>query len=433
MKKTLVVALIFLTSPIFNLVHAQDYTPESLLVTLFTDGKALIEYRLSTDVTVPTITVPMFGSTFEQLTVVDEGNSLLDNRVEDGSLVIDTFGASGVFITYTTSDLVSKSGRLWTFVMNASIDASVRLPSDSVIIGLNQIPNSIKTSDNQYVLIMPAGSTEISYVIGSLGTKEHANLAISTAERAITDYESKGIVVNDAKSKLDEAKKAFGEGKYADAERLANEAKSIADSINDSAGNASKVLSEAGKTIGESRDKGFDVTDAEQLHTQAEEEYANGNYDEALNLAELAKTAALDTRNVQSGFDQMSIIAIVAASAAGAAGAAAYMRSRKKTSMESMLVSEPVVKEKRIIDINKIFTEKPYLRDDDKEAINYIAEKGGEVFESEIRERFNLPKTTVWRLVKRLEREEIVEVKKAGGQNLIRIREEFTRPDQNGV
>jgi uncharacterized membrane protein len=432
MKRALVVALIFATLPIFNLAYAQDYAPESLLVTLFTDGKALIEYRLSADVTVPTITVPMFGSTFEQLTVVDEGNSLLDNRVENSSLIIDTFGASSVFITYTTSDLVSKTGRLWTFVMDAPIDTSIRLPSDSVIIGLNQIPNSIKTSDNQYVLIMPAGSTEISYVIGSLGTKEHANLAISTAERAITDYESKGIVVNDAKNKLDEAKKAFDEGKYADAERLANEAKSTADSINDSAENASKVLSEAGKTIGESRDKGFDVTNAEQLHTQAEEEYANGNYDKALNLAESAKTAALDAKNVQSGFDQMSIIAVVAASAAGAAGAAAYMRSRKKASMESML-SEPVVKEKRIININKIFTEKPYLRDDDKEAINYIAEKGGEAFESEIRERFNLPKTTVWRLVKRLEREEIVEVKKPGGQNLIRIREEFTRSDQNVV
>jgi uncharacterized membrane protein len=39
----------------------------------------------------------------------------------------------------------------------------------------------------------------------------------------------------------------------------------------------------------------------------------------------------------------------------------------------------------------------------------------------------------VWRLVKRLEREDLVEVKKAGGQNLIRIREEFTRSDQNSA
>jgi len=66
-------------------------------------------------------------------------------------------------------------------------------------------------------------------------------------------------------------------------------------------------------------------------------------------------------------------------------------------------------------------------------SINFIAEKGGEAFESEIRDRFDLPKTTVWRLVKRLAREELVEIKKAGGQNLIRIREEFTKTEQNSA
>jgi uncharacterized membrane protein len=52
----------------------------------------------------------------------------------------------------------------------------------------------------------------------------------------------------------------------------------------------------------------------------------------------------------------------------------------------------------------------------------YLAEKDGAAFESELRNKFLLPKTTIWRLVKRLEREGLIEIRKAGGQNLIKLR-----------
>jgi len=422
----------------FNLAHAQDYTPESLLVTIFADGKTQVEYRLSTEETVPTLTVPLFGSVFEQLLVVDEDNLLVDNRVQDGYLIVDTFGTSSIFITYTTPDLVNKVGRLWTFIIDAPIDSSIRLPKDSVIIGLNKIPDSMRLSEDQYVLIMPRGHNEISYVIGALGTKEHAAVAISEAEKVVSEQRNKGIVVSGAESKLNEAKQAFDNGKYADAEILANDAKTIANNASHNASLASNALSEAEVAIKGGEDQGIDVSSAKQLFSQAGQEYVNGNYDRALSLAQQAKTVALDARAIPiDSFDPTYIVVgVIAASAAGVAGAAVYMRSRKRIVIEktaSGIPTELVVKERRIIDLNKIFTEKPYLRDDDKDTINFIAEKGGEAFESEIRDKFDLPKTTVWRLVKRLEREDLVEVKKAGGQNLIRIREEFTRTDQNSA
>lgn len=439
--KTLYVALsVVVIMSTFNVVHAQNYTPESLLITLFSDGKAYVEYRLNTDVTVPTITVPLFGTVYEQLIVVDEDNLIIDSRVQNNNLVVDTLGASSIFITYTTPDLVNKTGRLWTFMLDAPVDTSIRLPSDSVIIGLNQIPNSIRLSENQYILIMPRNSIEISYVIGAIGTREHATVAISEAERTINEHRGRGIVVTAAENKLMEARSAFETGRYADAEILANDARTIANNASRNASLASTALTEAEAAIRESNDQGFDVSNAQQLFNQAGQEYANGNYEVALNLAQQARTAAIDARSVVSpeipSDFTFIIAAVIGASAAGAAGAVIYMRSKKKIAMERpspVVAAEPVVKERRVIDLNKIFTEKPYLRDDDKETISYIAEKGGEAFESEIRERFNLPKTTVWRLVKRLEREDLVEVKKAGGQNLIRIKQEFTRPDQDSA
>ena len=62
--------------------------------------------------------------------------------------------------------------------------------------------------------------------------------------------------------------------------------------------------------------------------------------------------------------------------------------------------------------------------------LKYIAEKGGVAYETEIREKFNMPKSTMWRLVRRLARDGLVEVKKTGGQNLIRIKE-FDTKDQD--
>ena len=41
-----------------------------------------------------------------------------------------------------------------------------------------------------------------------------------------------------------------------------------------------------------------------------------------------------------------------------------------------------------------------------------------------------MPKSTMWRLVRRLARDGLVEVKKTGGQNLIRIKE-FDTKDQD--
>ena len=72
--------------------------------------------------------------------------------------------------------------------------------------------------------------------------------------------------------------------------------------------------------------------------------------------------------------------------------------------------------------VGNILVEKPHLRPEDQEVLKFLAEKEGAAFESEIRSKFELPKTTIWRLVKRLEREELVEIRKAGGQNLIKLR-----------
>jgi uncharacterized membrane protein len=73
--------------------------------------------------------------------------------------------------------------------------------------------------------------------------------------------------------------------------------------------------------------------------------------------------------------------------------------------------------------VTKFIEEKPQLKLEDQQVLRFLAQNQGAAFESEIRNHFQeLPKTTIWRLIKRLEREDCIEIRKAAGQNLIKLR-----------
>ncbi len=54
--------------------------------------------------------------------------------------------------------------------------------------------------------------------------------------------------------------------------------------------------------------------------------------------------------------------------------------------------------------------------------MKFISDNGGQAFESELRKKFLQPRTTMWRAVKRLERNGIIEIEKKDLQNLVKLR-----------
>ena len=54
--------------------------------------------------------------------------------------------------------------------------------------------------------------------------------------------------------------------------------------------------------------------------------------------------------------------------------------------------------------------------------MKFIFNNDGEAFESELRKKFLQPRTTMWRAVKRLEREGVIEIEKKDLQNLVKLR-----------
>ena len=80
-------------------------------------------------------------------------------------------------------------------------------------------------------------------------------------------------------------------------------------------------------------------------------------------------------------------------------------------------------KKKRKLNIKKIFKDYPQLSKEDKAVVQFLAKNDDRAFEAEIRETFpDLPRTSLWRLVRRLERMEIVEIKKIGLENQVKLK-----------
>ena len=81
------------------------------------------------------------------------------------------------------------------------------------------------------------------------------------------------------------------------------------------------------------------------------------------------------------------------------------------------------VRRKRRVNVKNILSRNPTLMREDKEVIEFLAQNDGKAFEAEIRVKFpDVPRTSLWRLVRRLEGLEIVEVKKIGLENQVKLK-----------
>ena len=75
------------------------------------------------------------------------------------------------------------------------------------------------------------------------------------------------------------------------------------------------------------------------------------------------------------------------------------------------------------VDLDAVFRDKPRLRTDDKAILRYVQESGG-AFITEVRERFDMPKSSAWRMVKRLEEEGLLEVSTVGRETYLQLKDQ---------
>jgi hypothetical protein len=349
-----------------------------------------------------------------------------------------------------------------------------------------EFPESVRRMGDQELLSFQPGNIEIKYVIGFLGTQDQSNASIESAGLAIKDAKNRhpGIILDEAEKQLKQAIIAKNSEIYLEAERFATDANDLALAIAREYSDVRTTIMNTNNQIKKAAASGEDITLSKILLSQSNSEFSRGQYIEAKRSADNA-VVNIGKKTGLSGFMPIIIIIMVVTVLAVAVWYVFFVKKRKNISISSLrqkwpklkaksdlslidnsqlhgsnteikgqnaksddqgstsdsatqsplgsysasssknsLPSSPAYTDQKILSdfITKILMQRPYLRLEDQQVLKYLEEKEGAAFESEIRNKFQLPKTTIWRLVKRLEREDLVEVRKTAGQNLIKLR-----------
>ena len=277
---------------------------KTLDFTIYPDGSTHVFYELDVDPLELEIIVELFGEMIENITIIDEDGFLLSSEINHNSAVIETFGASRVSIDYDTQDLVSKTGKIWSFSVDAPIQYSLLTPQDSVIIEMGNFPLTMQVDNEQSYLTFPPGKTNISYYISTLAS---AQFTQSIPEDGVIDN---------------------------------------------------------------------------------------------------------------------SLFLYVGGIVSAAVIAAIVIKKRKSSRIPepAVTIQKDEQSKPQSLDPDTIFKIKQDLREDDKEIINFLSANGGQAYESELRKKFLQPRTTMWRAVKRLERQGIIEIEKKDLQNIVKLK-----------
>ena len=360
-----VVFICLLLSPLAQSASEVDYNIEATELTVYRDGMIHVTQLLVVNETLPAISVQLLTPLAENVVVVDENQTVLEYTTEGSDMTIFSLGARSVTAEYDTVALTAKDAGVWTLLLQTPYDLRVNLPLESTIVYLSEMPTSIDTEDGIIALSLYPAAWEISYVLPILGPAvfKVSDLTIHPTEVEVGNEVAIVVVVTNI---------GDGEGIYAATLQI-NQVEVDTEMVSLAPGAATTVE--------------FRVTYAEA-----------GTYD-------------VEIGGLGDEFKVLSppLIPSLLYPLMGIAAA--------------LIVGGWLVWRRRAPSAEKILKKHLSLRPEDKAVIRFLAEKGGHAFESEIRDKFpDLPRTSLWRLVRRLQRMDIVSVDKIGRQNQIRLK-----------
>jgi len=424
--QVLLVMIILLFIP--PVAFAQDdVTPTSLEVKVYPDGSTLVTYVVESDPTKVRVEVDLFSDNFNNLIIRDEDSIPLASSITDTGLEIDSIGALELIIVYTTSDLTTKDGPIWDLNITSPVSTMVILPQGAAIFDLGNIPTDLGFIDGSQYVELPAGEIYVSFILAMPNLSAEAQTAINDAENYLTSLEAQNYMLIDAQSELTQAIQLFETDQYIDAKNMANQAVDTADETVDNANAAAVEIALAESTIASAQEDGRTdgLAQAEDTLSSAETYYDQGLYVEAETSAKQASQLAL-LADEPTGGNTMLYLGIVVIVAVAGGGYYYMQKMRPKDAPTSQPTPVPEI-EAKTVDLEKIFAINDDLRLEDREVIKFLAENHGEAFATEIRDRFDMPRSSAWRLIRRLVSNEIVEEVKVGNQSLVRISKRYLK------
>ena len=151
MKRVLLALLLFIP-----LVNAQ-----SIGITPYGDGYATVEIEVPVDDYATQVTVPLLGSHYGDVFVTDVNGTPLEYSIEGNEITITVQNSQIVKITYSTPDLMSKEGLVWTLSLKSEAPVDVILPEEASLVDMSESP--LEVEENK--ITMPAGEVQISFIL----------------------------------------------------------------------------------------------------------------------------------------------------------------------------------------------------------------------------------------------------------------------------
>jgi uncharacterized membrane protein len=362
--------------------------------------------------TLARVNVTAFGSQIHNLVVKDQDAEILESRLLDGMILVNVLGARTVVIDYTTPGLTLKDGPLWGLEAEFPIETNILLPTSATIISMKPVPTSIGVIGEVTTLTMPSGNISIGYIIGVVGTKEHALVVMNDAEEALSELVTQGIKVDSASSFLEDAWSAYQLGNYVTAEELARQAKNDVIAIVDSASQASSSILLADSAVQAAVEAGRMslLDEARTKLDQARSHYDLGDYESA---AALSLEAIADAEDSKRPLNLGNLLWVIPFGGV-VIFLFVYLNGRRKVVVREVISD---------VDLESVFDAYPRLRMDDREALRFIASSGEGVFIAELRERFDLPRSSAWRMVRRLEDMGVIGTEKVGRETFLKLKD----------
>jgi uncharacterized membrane protein len=357
--------VVFVSVPAVT-ADVEEVEVESTVLTVYRDGLVHVAHTVAVNETVPSFTLRLLSASVDNLIAVDENQTVLYSETAGQDITIYSLGAKNVFLDYDTASLTNKSAEVWILDFESPYNLTVFMPEGSAILDLSDVPTFIVIQDDKIQLTLNSGFWEISYVVPTVEPAEFviSNPEVSPAEVKVGENVTISAVVTNI---------GGSSGTY-----------TVTFKINDT------VVKTETVTLQPENSSTVQYTVSEQTP---------GTYHVDLN----SKTAEFTVKASPPSFPYLEVIAV---SAIGV-----------------VALSFLLLKGRGGFSVEKILKTNPYLKDEDKEVILFIAEKGGKVFEAEIRERFpDMPRTSLWRLVKRLEKLDIVKIKRIGLENQVELK-----------
>jgi uncharacterized membrane protein len=350
------------------LADVTEFQVDSTNLQVYRDGLVHVSQTFTVNETLPAITFPLFGSSFDNFIVLDENNTVLDYDVSGTELTVYSLGATTISVQYDTPSLTAKAAEEWTFLIDTTYDLSLLLPEDSTILYFSQAPDSIESQNNQIMLSLLAGSWEISYVFP----------INPPADFSVSDLK---ILPNDDSEEVTITVTVTNDGSQSGSFE-------VPFTVNDTVEETKTVTLEEG----ESKTVEFKVNKDEK-----------GTYN--VDIGGLVDKFTINGEPTDSASFPVEYLAVAAIVVVLAVVAVFFVLKKRKPNPE------------------KIFKDNPRLNEEEKCVIQFLVDNDGKAFEAEIREKFpNIPRTSLWRLVKRLEKMGVVSIKKIGLENRVELR-----------